>query len=202
MLLRSRVVFGVACLFVACGGKAPAQSARARGIVLSEQEPPAGYVRAGELSVKSGKGCGMLGERGSREDAEARLRNEAVKLGARYVRVTSYEPPRPNHQCLEHEHKLSGIAFRDPADAPAPTPEEGFVVPADAPPPDATSSVGAVPTPPPAPTTSAEHAAPPRVCVPGATQACLGPGACQGAQACRDDASGFLPCDCGPAPTP
>jgi hypothetical protein len=35
------------------------------------------------------------------------------------------------------------------------------------------------------------------VCVPGATQACLGPGACQGAQACRDDGSGYGSCDCG-----
>ncbi len=38
-----------------------------------------------------------------------------------------------------------------------------------------------------------------RVCVPGATQACLGPGACAGAQACLTDGTGFGPCDCGSA---
>jgi hypothetical protein len=37
------------------------------------------------------------------------------------------------------------------------------------------------------------------VCVPGATQVCLGPGACQGAQTCRDDGSGYEPCNCGSA---
>ena len=36
------------------------------------------------------------------------------------------------------------------------------------------------------------------LCTPGATQTCLGPGACAGAQACRADGAGFMPCDCGP----
>jgi hypothetical protein len=50
---------------------------------------------------------------------------------------------------------------------------------------------------------SSSTAGPPepvRVCVPGATQACLGPGACSGAQACLRDASGYGPCDCGNSP--
>lgn len=38
-----------------------------------------------------------------------------------------------------------------------------------------------------------------RVCIPGTTQACLGPGACNGAQACLESGSGFGPCDCGPS---
>jgi hypothetical protein len=50
--------------------------------------------------------------------------------------------------------------------------------------------------------TSAAEPVLPRVCVPGVTQACLGPGACSGAQACLADGSGFGVCDCGPAPSP
>jgi len=34
-------------------------------------------------------------------------------------------------------------------------------------------------------------------CTPGATQACVGAGACAGGQACRPDGSGFTSCDCG-----
>lgn len=34
-------------------------------------------------------------------------------------------------------------------------------------------------------------------CVPGATAECFGPGQCTGAQICKDDGSGFGPCDCG-----
>ena len=37
-------------------------------------------------------------------------------------------------------------------------------------------------------------------CFPGSTQACLGPGACKGAQTCRDDGAGYSPCDCGGVP--
>lgn len=36
-----------------------------------------------------------------------------------------------------------------------------------------------------------------RVCVPGSTQTCVGPGACDGGQSCAFDGSGWGPCDCG-----
>src|SRR5688572_12156751 len=44
-------------------------------------------------------------------------------------------------------------------------------------------------------------AAPARVCVPGTTQACVGPAACSGGHSCLPDGSGFGACDCGPAKT-
>ena len=40
---------------------------------------------------------------------------------------------------------------------------------------------------------------PDRLCIPGVTQECLGPGACRGAQACLSDGNGYGPCDCGSA---
>jgi hypothetical protein len=39
-----------------------------------------------------------------------------------------------------------------------------------------------------------------QACVPGATQICVGAGACQGGQVCAPDGSAFGACDCGPAP--
>jgi hypothetical protein len=43
----------------------------------------------------------------------------------------------------------------------------------------------------------------PHVCVPGITQACVGPAACAGGQACLPDGSGFGPCTCAaPAGSP
>lgn len=45
-------------------------------------------------------------------------------------------------------------------------------------------------------------ARPSSACTPGATQTCLGPGACTGAQACRADGAGFMACDCGGSPKP
>jgi hypothetical protein len=109
-----------------CGAKAvePATPGAAE-VVLSEGAAPAGYVEVRALSVQSGKGCGFTGEAGSRQDAEAKLRGEAGKIGATFVRVTDVQAPRPNHQCLEHEYKLSGIAYRKvvaPAAVTAPSP--------------------------------------------------------------------------------
>jgi hypothetical protein len=46
---------------------------------------------------------------------------------------------------------------------------------------------------------TAPAAAPAQQCVPNVTQLCHGPGACEGAQACVADGTGFTPCDCGEA---
>jgi hypothetical protein len=43
---------------------------------------------------------------------------------------------------------------------------------------------------------------PGQACIPGATQECLGAGACRGAQACMMDGRGYGPCDCGTATLP
>jgi hypothetical protein len=37
----------------------------------------------------------------------------------------------------------------------------------------------------------------PAVCAPGSTQPCTGTAACKGGQSCREDGSGYSPCDCG-----
>jgi hypothetical protein len=49
------------------------------------------------------------------------------------------------------------------------------------------------------PAAAAPQLAPNQICVPGVTQACLGPGACRGAQACLADGRGYGVCDCGTA---
>jgi hypothetical protein len=100
-------------LAMGCGANAvePAVPGAAE-VVLSESAPPAGYVQLQQLSVQSGKGCGFAGVAGSRENADAKLRAEAAKISATFVQVTGVLAPRPNHQCLEHEYKLSGVAYR------------------------------------------------------------------------------------------
>ncbi|HEX6277391.1 MAG TPA: hypothetical protein VFZ53_30320 [Polyangiaceae bacterium] len=53
-----------------------------------------------------------------------------------------------------------------------------------------------------APAVASTKAAPaaPGGCFPGSTQACLGPGACKGAQTCGADGKSYSACDCGGAP--
>lgn len=120
-MTRAKLPFAL-CLAVGTGCGAGAVEPVVPGaadVVLSEQSAPAGYVEVRQLSAQSGKGCGIAGQSGSREDAERKLRGEAAKLGATLVQVTDIQVPRPNHQCLEHEYKISGVAYRKVA-APAP----------------------------------------------------------------------------------
>jgi hypothetical protein len=76
----------------------------------------------------------------------------------------------------------------DTTTAPVPTPS---VTSTDTPPPPATTDGGT--TAPPVSTTPTTRA----VCAPGATQECVGVGACKGGQQCRDDGTGWGQCDCG-----
>lgn len=129
-----------------CASAKPANDPQAEKVRLSEEAPPAGYVPLRALSVQSGKGCGLLADRGSREDADQKLRIAANRLGASYVQITSRREPGANHLCLEHEYKVSGVAYRAPAPpalvaAPAPAPAL-----APAPAPVAVSPVPAAPS--------------------------------------------------------
>jgi hypothetical protein len=54
----------------------------------------------------------------------------------------------------------------------------------------------------PASSGAAPAPATPQRCFPGATQACVGPGACQGGQQCLPDGAAFGPCECGAGPPP
>jgi hypothetical protein len=56
--------------------------------------------------------------------------------------------------------------------------------------------------PPPAPEPAPAPAPKAAACVPGATQACIGPAGCTGGQACAADGTRYEPCNCGQAATP
>lgn len=48
-----------------------------------------------------------------------------------------------------------------------------------------------------APPVAAPAPKPAALCVPGSSQACVGPAGCTGGQACKADGSGYEPCNCG-----
>jgi hypothetical protein len=85
------------------------------------------------------------------------------------------------------------VAQPTPLVAPAPAPTAPPAASGTAPTPSAPPAPSAPPTFP----TSSKPAATSSTCVPGATQACVGPAACSGGQSCLPDGSGFGPCDCG-----
>lgn len=119
-MLRVNAVLLSTVAALGCAAK-PAVAPQAAKVTLSEKAPPGGYVQIRALSVQSGKGCGLLAERGSREDADQKLRIAAERLGATYVQVTGRREPGPNHLCLDHEYQVSGVAYRLPTPAAPPS---------------------------------------------------------------------------------
>jgi hypothetical protein len=120
-MARFMLVSSAVLVTAACGGASAPKVPGEEAVVLSDTAPPAGYEKLRELAVTSGKGCGMLGERGSAEGARAEMRRAATKLGAAYVQLTQAEKPPVNHQCMEHAHQLRGVAYRKTEPLPAAT---------------------------------------------------------------------------------
>lgn len=118
---RQNLVLAVLTSLAACSHSVkPPEAPGAAAVVLSSSPPPAGFVKVKALTVVSGKGCGVMGTPGSADEALVLARDAAAKHGASYVQITRVEKPPINHQCIEHEHKLSGIAYRRPAPPPPP----------------------------------------------------------------------------------
>jgi hypothetical protein len=103
--------------------------------------------------------------------------DEPETSGVEQYRVETHRS-RAHVRCVRPGSLAKAMA---PAKAPVQAPVAAHAVPGQSKAPSA---------PPPAPK-------PARVCVPGATQSCVGPAACSGGQACLSDGSGFGPCDCG-----
>ncbi len=130
-------------------------------------------LRSGPLRPH-GTGCGLFGSQGNFEGAYALLRNEGLRVDADYVQIMTAVEPYSDGQCAHNEYKLTGVAYKlSNGGAAQPTRGERSQKKDDGP------------------------AEPQQRCVPGSTQACLGPGACKGGQACREDGRGFESCDCG-----
>jgi len=98
---------------------------------------------------------------------------------------------RDARELLGHEQGQSQVEVRK---------SEATIYCGNASPPAAalTAPAEVAPTSSPAPA-PAPHPDPARVCIPGATQACIGPGGCSGGQACSTDGTHFQACDCAPA---
>jgi hypothetical protein len=161
----------VVAALLACGGAAPKPqvAADSNKVEVGKGDPPSGFVQMQTLEVQHGSGCGLYGTKGNFDGAYALLRDEGHKIGADYVQIMTVQEPYSDGACAHQEYRMTGVAYR--------------------------RGSGAAKQAPPAPA----QASAARACVPGATQACLGPGACKGAQACREDGSGFAACDCGTA---
>jgi hypothetical protein len=144
-------------------------------------------------------------------EAERLCRNESFAvLGANNV-VRHYGADAGDSKVVLLESSARIRCLSRGAEPPSLAPEEraGVEPTAEAkslpPPPQKASPAAATPpkvAPAPAEPRTDAHPAPADKglhCVPGASQACVGPGGCQGGQVCLPDGGGLGPCDCGAA---
>ncbi len=141
-------------------------------------------------------------------EAERLCRDESYTvLGANHV-VRHYGAEGGDSQVVLSSSSVRVRCLSRGAEPPSLTPDAAARA---APTPAKPQPVNATPVKPSPPTSSRPELAPsPTVepqppttpgvhCVPGASQACVGPGGCQGGQVCLPDGSALGPCDCGAA---
>jgi hypothetical protein len=161
---------------MACGGSVSSSTLPGHGHAIRCEKGMPDCVRRAETLCKD-QGYTIVGGReltrllGGSTSSYRKLATE----GELQVYCGEYAPPTclPAQQSEEAVYQLGEAPEGSPSDAP--------------------SAVPIVPVP--GPTASA----PAHVCVPGATQHCVGPGACNGGQICNADGLSFGSCDCGPS---
>jgi hypothetical protein len=108
---RALRLFIAVAVSAGCAAFAPKPKS-ADPIRVEKDAPPSGARALGELSAVDGKGCGLFGTLGSYDGAVAKLRARANALGADYVQITQVKEPQPNHECVEKEYAITGLAYR------------------------------------------------------------------------------------------
>jgi hypothetical protein len=163
-----------------------------------------------ELVTAKPNGCENLGDvsgiaRVEGDDGEAAqearndIRNKAAAKGATHVELqTNNAEEKSGAWATSIQVTLTGAYHCDSVHEPTSTVAAQTSV---TPPVAASASAAPIAEQPTQPGTSAARnpAQPGQACTPGATQACVGPGGCQGGQFCTPDGMAFSSCDCGKA---
>ena len=122
----------------ACQAAAPAVSPEGLAVQVSDHPAPPSARPLGPVTAVHGRGCGLSGEHGSRDQALALLREEVASEGGDYVQITSVVTPHLENGCYANQIVLRGQAWRvapGPVPAIAPAPSSAIAAPPDCDPP-------------------------------------------------------------------
>ena len=103
----------------ACQAATPAVSPEGLAVQVSDHPAPPTARPLGPVTATHGRGCGLSGEQGSRDQALALLREEVASEGGDYVQITSVVTPHLENGCYANQIVLRGQAWRV---APGPVP--------------------------------------------------------------------------------
>jgi len=169
-----QVLAGISMLSaVACGGSVSSSALPGNGHAIRCEKGLDDCVRRAQ-SICKDMGFTVVGGRETNKllGGSSSSYRKLSTQGELQVYCGDYAPPtcQPSEQDAEAVYQLSQT---EPSPAPEPAPA-------------AVAPVPAAPVP--------HH-----LCMPGATQQCVGPGACGGGQICNADGMSFGSCDCGPS---
>ncbi len=105
-----------------CNAEPPLRpvSPQAQRVRVESFEPPVGARLAGPIRASDGEGCGIGGTRGSLANATAALKEEALRRGLGFVKLTHVTKPYSGRDCYHVDYVLEGLAYSlDAAPQPA-----------------------------------------------------------------------------------
>jgi len=107
------VVFGLTAMIIAaCTAAEVLVAPDAPRVQVGTRSPSGAYEQIGAVTATHGGGCGLYGQRGNYEGADAILRNKAAKLGADYVHVLRVTEPHLEGICMYQGFVIDGMAYR------------------------------------------------------------------------------------------
>jgi hypothetical protein len=108
-------------VLVACRTVPVQMTPNAERVVVGRSDPADNYQMLGGLTARDGNGCGLIGRRGTLDNALVALRVKAADMGADYVSIVAItEPHQEGEHCFANPYVISGVAYRKTAVAPSP----------------------------------------------------------------------------------
>jgi len=90
----------------------PELSPRASAVGVDKAPPPPHARALGEVLGEHGAGCGLSGQKGTYEGAEAVLRERTAAMGGDYAQIVSVEPPVHTMDCLANRWVIHAMAYK------------------------------------------------------------------------------------------
>ena len=90
----------------------PALSPQASAVGVDKAPAPPDARPLGDVLGEHGSGCGLSGQKGTYEGAEAVLRERTAAMGGDYARILSVEPPVHTMDCLANRWVIRAVAYR------------------------------------------------------------------------------------------
>ena len=112
MISTTTVIVAVSTL-TGCHSAGPMQlTLGAIDVKVGKGDPPDNFEEVAQIIGRDGAACGLYGFRGTYERAMVDLKNQAYKLGGKYVQIMTLTEPYLRGECFDNNYTISGTVYR------------------------------------------------------------------------------------------